>query len=242
MKSILTRTRQLKVQAVNQMASWLGGCVHCGSHDRCRISARLCQVCFDQLSGFNTHRCSCCATRLTTEDSHCLDCLQNPPAFNRTQAFADYGGALQHMILAYKFHHQLKFAPLLADFLNVLLSQIPKDAHIIPIPQIPETTQSRGFIPLWHMLKQTNTHALLAANDLIRLHHKQLQVSATAEQRRKQIKGAFAATCDFTNRHIVLIDDVYTTGSTLNEAAKTCRDAGAKNIECLVLARGKWVK
>jgi ComF family protein len=171
-----------------------------------------------------------------------LDCLQNPPAFQRTQAFADYEGALQHMILAYKFHHQLKFAPLLADMLSVLLRQTTGQSLVIPIPQMFETTQIRGFIPLWHILKQTDSNTHFAPDVLMRMHHKHLQVSASAEQRHRQIKGAFAVTRDLTNTHIILIDDVYTTGATLNEAAKTCLEAGAKNVECLVLARGKWVK
>lgn len=242
MKRILTRTRQLKTKAANHFAAWLGGCVHCGVHRRSNVSPRLCQTCFDSLSGLDALRCSCCATRLTTDDALCLDCLQNPPAFQGTKTFADYEGALQHMILAYKFHHQLKFAPLLADLFTVMLRQTPKQSLIIPIPQMFETTQSRGFIPLWHILKQTDIDGHFAPDALMRVHHRNLQVSATAEQRRRQIKGAFAATRDLSDTDIVLIDDVYTTGATLDEAAKACQQAGAKSIKCIVLARGKWVK
>ena len=217
--------------------------MHCGEKGASNFSPRLCPACVNQCSGIGTARCTQCAAALTTDDALCLDCLQSPQLFERTTAFADYSGVLQHIILAYKFHQQLKFAPLLADILNhTLTTQHTSDTLIIPIPQHDDITRTRGFVPLLPILTQTNPPLNLEHTALIRLHHKTLQINASAAQRRTQIKGAFAATRDLSGVSALLIDDVYTTGATLNEAAKVCLEAGAKNVQCVVLARGKWVK
>ena len=188
-------------------------------------------------------RCSQCATELRTDDALCLDCLQSPQHFERTRAFADYSGVLQHLILAYKFHHQLKYAPLLADLLSqTMTAEFVADSVWIPIPQHDSMTRQRGFVPLLHIVKQVPSAHTISHDALLRVHHKHLQVSANAAQRRAQIKGAFAATRDLSGASVLLIDDVYTTGATLNEAAKVCLEAGAKKVQCVVLARGKWVK
>jgi predicted amidophosphoribosyltransferase len=74
-------------------------------------------------------------------------------------------------------------------------------------------------------------------NALMRLHHAQLQVGADKAARREQVKGAFAATIDLTGRQVLLVDDVYTSGATLNEAARICLSAGAQSVAVWVLAR-----
>ena len=119
---------------------------------------------------------------------------------------------------------------------------------IVPVPQFDDLTHMRGFVPLLHIMQQVDVQGvwldppLIKSNAVIRLHHAHLQVSSAPEQRRKQIKNAFAASCDFTGQQVLLIDDVYTTGATLNELARVCLEAGAKSVDALVLARGRKVK
>jgi ComF family protein len=247
MPRILTRSHALKTRAINLLAHWIGGCVLCGSHRaRADYSSRLCAVCDAQMLGRTQHRCAGCAAALTTNDHLCLSCQQKPHAFSASHAFASYKGLAAQLILRYKFHHDLSLAPLLTDITQHGLSRVTsKFDCIIPVPQFDALTHSRGFIPLAHILHSVNPHALvrqpqtpiILPNALMRLHHAQLQVGADKAARREQVKGAFAATIDLTGRRVLLVDDVYTSGATLNEAARICLSAGAQSVAVWVLAR-----
>ena len=203
------------------------------------------------MTGLNVHRCGRCAVILTTDDALCLPCMQSPPALRYAFAFADYHTVMQHLILNYKFHNMLHAAPVLADMLHAglrLYAQHLRPDVLVPVPQFEGLTRTRGFVPLLHMLQQVDVHGvwsdapMLKPNAAIRLQHTHLQVSSAPEQRRKQVKNAFAAAHDFTGQEVLLIDDVYTTGATLNELARVCLEAGAKSVDALVLARGRKVK
>ena len=253
--SILTWSRTQTIRARHRLACWVGGCVYCGgSEAACAFSPRLCTRCADQLTGLNVHRCGRCAVILMTDDALCWPCIQSPPELRYTFAFADYHMVMQHLILNYKFHNMLHAAPVLADMLRATLTLYAQHLRpdvIVPVPQFEDLTHMRGFVPLLHILQHidlkgvwldSHVSPLIQANATIRLHHAHLQVSSTPEQRRKQIKNAFAATHDFTGQQVLLIDDVYTTGATLNELARVCLEAGAKSVDALVLARGRKVK
>lgn len=249
---ILSWTRTHALRTRNAVAGLLAGCVHCNAAGTASdISPRLCSQCADTLTGLEARRCERCAVILTSDNSLCLPCLQSPPTLRSVSAFADYNEALQHLILNYKFHGMLRAAPLLADVLQLALRDYAlrlRPDIIVPVPQFEAHTLQRGFVPLVHLLKQTDGARLwaeppeLSFDALIRLHHARLQVDSTPESRHKQVKGAFAATHDFTGQNVLLIDDVYTTGATLNELAKVCLAAGAKSVDALVLARGRRVK
>lgn len=249
---ILTWSRTQTIRVRNQLARWVGGCVYCGgSGAACAFSPRLCAPCADKLTGLNVHRCGQCAVMLMTDDALCLSCMQSPPALRYVFAFADYHSVMQHLILNYKFHNMLHAAPVLADMLHAALTLYAQHLSpdvIVPVPQFDGLTHMRGFVPLLHIVRQVDVQRLwlnppqIQANAVIRLHHAHLQVSSAPEQRRQQIKNAFAAACDFTGQQVLLIDDVYTTGATLNELARVCLEAGAKSVDALVLARGRKVK
>ncbi|AXF84629.1 hypothetical protein DTO96_100339 [Ephemeroptericola cinctiostellae] len=188
---------------------------------------------------------------LMTDDALCLPCMQSPPALRHTFAFADYHTVMQHLILNYKFHNMLHAAPVLADMMHAALTLYAQHLRpdvVVPVPQFEGLTHMRGFVPLQHILQQVDLQGVwldppqVKANAVTRLHHAHLQVSSAPKQRRKQIKNAFAAVCDLTGQEVLLIDDVYTTGATLNELARVCLEAGAKSVDALVLARGRKVK
>ena len=251
--SILTRSQSYKTRAINALARVLGGCVQCGEYGVASdFSPRLCQPCSVGVKGRfgQQQRCQTCAAPLETVDMKCLDCLIDPPLVTRTLAFSDYSHTAQHLILNYKLHHHLSNAPLLADALSAVLRQqyIVPDI-VIAVPQHDSMTRARGFIPLTHVINCIDWRRLyphvtphIDPQASIRLHHQHLQVGASAAERHRQVKGAFAITRDLTGSHVLLIDDVYTTGATLNELARMCLAAGAKEVSNLVIARARLVK
>ncbi|MGL4766811.1 MAG: ComF family protein [Formosimonas sp.] len=229
---ILTRT-------LNQLAQLIGGCVHCGAHGApSELSPRLCVDCAAHLH-FAPHRCTTCAQPLATDDAQCLPCLQQPPHFVRTDAFADYSGTLKHLIVQYKFHRKLAYAPLLADLLSHAWRDIEPPDVVIAVPQHEAMTRQRGFIPLEYLLQCVDNSPPVRKDAIVRVHQPHLQVGASASARRQHIKGAFAATADLTGLRVLIIDDVYTTGATLREMAAVCHAAGAAQISNLVIARAR---
>ena len=244
-----------KISLNNHFAKWVGGCVLCG-RDSCNhaISPRLCTRCLQQFphhlaDSSEFHRCVQCAHLLTTAETHCLACVTEPPAFTETLAFADYAKQLQHVLLQYKFHNALHLAPMLADLLHHALlhyAHTHQPDVIVLVPQLDTRTSERGFNPLRLLMQHIalcsiwgKTPPIYAPDALIRLHHEHLQIHVKPDARRKQVKNAFAILDKtlFENAHVLVVDDIITTGATLNEIARMLKKSGARQVDNVVIAR-----
>ena len=178
-----------------------------------------------------------------------MECLTEPPAFTHTIAFADYAEQMQHMLLQYKFHNALHLSPVLADALRHALSHYAQQHRpdvIVLVPQLDERTAERGFNHLRLLMQHISlrdiwreTVPTYAPDAIIRLHHERLQIHVKPDMRRKQVKNAFAVADKklFKNTHVLLIDDIITTGATLNEIARVLKNAGARQVDNVVIAR-----
>jgi len=119
----------------------------------------------------------------------------------------------------------------------LLAPPISKQTIIVPIPTATTRMRQRGY-----------DHAKLIARHFARLHHaayapvlarmgQHRQVGASGERRRQQLGAAFRVTQPLANKHVILIDDVVTSGATLEAAANTLRKAGAARVDATVFAR-----
>ena len=253
--TLLGRLHHARIWLNNHLAKRVGGCALCGADTRhSALSARICAACAQAIphsliAPERSHRCAQCAHLLPSGDPLCGDCLSAPPAFTHSVVFGDYAGTLQHALLQYKFHNALHLAPLLADCLQQALrayAQTHQPDLIMLVPALPERTQARGFNPLRLLIQQIDLRTLwpnasphYAPDALVRVHHDQLQVHVKPEQRRTQVKNAFALgeTIALKDRHILLLDDIITTGATLNEIAQLLKNAGAKQVDNVLIAR-----
>lgn len=253
---LLWRTR-----ALSQCATLIGGCVLCGrvsaaANQPEQLSPRLCLDCSAHMPNHirhAVHRCTQCAHLMDTPDTHCWACTTEPPAFTHTIVFSDYAFNMQHMLLEYKFHRVLHYAPALADCLTLALIQYAKQHQpdiITTIPQTEAHTRTRGFSPLglivqhidlfriWPQHKPANRPRLDTAL-VSRVHHERLQIHAKHDQRRTLVKNAFIVNTPdhIKGAHIVLIDDIITTGATSDELARTLKRAGARQVDVVCIAR-----
>jgi len=114
------------------------------------------------------------------------------------------------------------------------------DAIIIPVPLHKKRQKWRGFNQAQILAEElTNNIKLPVSNQLIRIKHKQAQAKLGEADRKNNLQGCFAWRGEkLTGQNIIIIDDVTTTGSTLNECAKIVKEVGAGEIWGLVVAKG----
>ncbi len=220
-------------------------CAGCGAWSR----TVFCEACAPKLQPIRAPFCDFCGETfdpLAFSAPICARCRAKTPAFRAARAAFDFDGPLREAIHRLKYRQKSALAPRLAPFLagalegDGYLSRFNPN-FLVPVPLHPARHRKRGF----------NQSALLAAElslllgvpsrDLLRrTRNTPPQVGLKGEARTKNVRGAFAADMrdqNWQGSRILLIDDVFTTGATLGEAAKTLRKAGADEVCALTLAR-----
>lgn len=125
------------------------------------------------------------------------------------------------------------------------LSDLAPEDWVLPLPLSPQRLESRGFNQSWllaqHLTRQSSTAAAADASLLLRIRDTRPQSQLVREERLTNVKGAFMVeplrAPQVAGRHIVLVDDVMTSGASIYTAAQALQQAGAAQITALVLAR-----
>ncbi len=167
----------------------------------------------------------------------CGRCLAHPPYFSRTLAAWTYEFPVDRLIQAFKFHHRLELAPWFAQSLARLLD-FP-DPLIIAMPLHKRRLAERGF----NQALEIARHVAEIAGGKV-LHsavHKyratRLQSELPLDARVRNVRDVFRCAEPIRSNKVVVVDDVMTTGATLNELARTLKQAGASQVVNLVVAR-----
>lgn len=196
----------------------------------------ICSACVQDLLLAPHPSCPQCG--LSTQGDICGKCLKQQPHFDATHALFTYGYPVDALLQHYKYNNALYLSQTFAQ----LLSEKMKDKDIdviIAMPLHPTRIKERGFnqsLELAKIIAKQHDIALDSAS-CNRIKNTPPQASLPFKSRLKNMQGAFACTQLFAGKHIALIDDVMTTGSSLNELAKTIKKAGARKVSCYVLAR-----
>ena len=204
----------------------------------------LCEHCAGSLTDAQTLRCTSCASRLPREQGTplCGACLRAPPSFDETRVVADYAPPVDTLVKALKFRAQL---PLACAFAQQLVAATPPQLRtadlILPVPLSRERLTSRGFNQALEIARPIARawKLPLARDACVRTRDTQAQASLPLAERRVNMRGAFAVQdrAAIAGRHVLVVDDVMTTGHTLNELAACLKRHGAVRVSNLVLAR-----
>jgi len=207
----------------------------------------FCRACFADFRQISSPLCPICCTPFITdtqEDHTCEDCLRKKPFFEAIYARYIYRGAIMEAI------HQFKYGEknFLSDSLGPLLSQfaeglVEKSDNLLtmPVPLHPKRLRERGFnqslLLARHVAEHLDTE--LDFLSLRRVRYTLPQTGLGKEERRKNVRAAFRVENPdaVKGMTILLVDDVATTGNTLNECARILTRSGCENVLCLVLAR-----
>ncbi len=218
-------------------------CLLCG---RACDHATLCPGCRDAIPGHSQPHCPRCALRLRHADEP-HPCLEADSPLHRVLSGADYAAPLDRALNALKFDQQTALARPLAELLLQGLHDSRTDGlhtvdAIIPIPLSGQRLAERGFNQSLLIARALIRAAAGAAPPLRhgwlqRIRHTRPQSSLDAAARRQNLRNAFLASASVAQLRIALVDDVMTTGSTLLEAARTLKAAGAAEVVAWVVAR-----
>lgn len=178
----------------------------------------------------------------------CGDCIKQPPAFDATVVATDYAAPVDQLVLTLKFGSRLALAPLFADMLRDALLQNPTEqialpAILAPVPLGPQRLAERGFNQALEIAKPLarSLGIPLDAKLLTRVRDTRAQALLHPDERHKNIHKGFIVSDHAMDRirgqHIGVVDDVITTGETLNELAATLKRYGAARVTNFVFAR-----
>ncbi|WP_291009565.1 ComF family protein [Hydrogenophaga sp.] len=195
-------------------------------------------------------RCIACAAPLNRAESLCGACQvrDESHALPRCVAAVDYAYPWDNLIARFKFRDEPGWARPLAQLMVQApdtLALLRSSDWLVPVPLRPARLASRGYNQAWELVKALRTLQPDApaglADALVRLSDAPDQHSLPREQRLRNLRGAFAAHPDHVvhlqGRRVLLVDDVSTTGTTLRSAAMALRQAGAMEVNALVIAR-----
>lgn len=173
-----------------------------------------------------------------TDGYHCGACLQSPPAFDSTVALYLFQEPIKALIHAGKFGQQWPIFQLLAEQLAQTLAP-PRVDYLIPLPLHRARLAERGFNQALEVAQilSSQWHIPLQRNLLQRIRDTEHQARLSARARWKNLRGAFSCNTDCTGKRILVLDDVMTSGASLQVAAKTLKAAGAEQVINLVIAR-----
>lgn len=231
---------------IKRIYQWLlpSTCALC--NDTSNEDIDLCNGCYSDLPWLQ-QVCIQCALPLshnTNSTQYCGLCLKISPPFDRTVALCSYNEPIISFINLLKFNGQLKYERLLSKLfikyllLNPLYLQ-PLPEYIIPIPLHVDRLKERGFNQALELSRLISTYfkipIMLDACERIR--PTQPQSLIHANQRRNNIKNAFTLNKTLKAKHIVIIDDVVTTGTTVTELSQLFKKNGVEKIDIWCYAR-----
>ena len=203
----------------------------------------LCRDCLAELPMLQDICCSC-AEHLPNKalpGAICGNCLAAPPFFDRTFAAFPYASPVDDLIRRLKFRRHLYCARILGRLLamRAMRASVPLPDCFIPIPLHRQRLQRRGFNQSVEIVRALSRclHVPFDHRCLRRVGTRAPQTALPADRRRRNPAGTFALTGTPQMRFVAIVDDVMTTGATVNEASRVLREAGIERVEVWVVAR-----
>ncbi|QZA79898.1 ComF family protein [Deefgea piscis] len=207
----------------------------------CAASSKnsLCEPCLTTLDRpCVAQSCPCCA-RPSTQGLICGACSKNPPAFDATIAAFLYADPIACLIQAAKFAGRWSLLPPLGELLAERLSSAARPDLIIPLPLHPARLKERGFNQALEIAQPISKRLQLPLDlsNLSRHKNTEHQARLSANARWHNMRNAFVCCASVNGLRIALVDDVMTSGASMNAAAKALKSAGAIEVFAWVVAR-----
>jgi ComF family protein len=219
-------------------------CLGCQQRLPWRRLPLFCDDCLSGITPISSPRCQCCGMGFAAGEDHlCGTCLQEVFAFDLARAALAYQPPITTLISALKFQGQLTGLATLAALARSSrgFQELSAPELILPVPLHPKRLRERGYNQALLLARACfpEHRTLIHPGVLQRNRATVPQTSLSGTLRRKNLFGAFSLIQPHmvNNRKILLVDDVFTTGSTVQECARILHRAGAARVEIFTLAR-----
>lgn len=200
-----------------------------------------CVRCLEKIPEIKKPVCKKCGKPVVVETDTCRECNPNKFLFASLRSYGLYEGVLKEMIHSFKYNGRFK----LAEFLGVKMSPavtLDADCLVTFVPVRRSKIASRGYNQSYLLARNiANAKGLEVVDCLRKIRKTKDQNTLDRTGRRTNIKGAFSVKAKYKalikDKAVLLVDDVFTSGSTVNEVSKTLIKAGAKEVHVVTAAR-----
>lgn len=209
----------------------------------------ICNTCWGEVRPYEGLECAQCGLYLQPAaalhgTAHCGLCRRNAFAFTQARSFGWYDGVLRELIQRFKYDGFRPMAKPFGSYLKDTLRRLNETAFdlILPVPLHRNRERQRGFNQAGLLVARLSQRCgIPMGRDCVRVRDTPPQTGLRAAARRKNVAGAFAVPRPerVRGRRLLLVDDVLTTGATLNACARALQDAGAAGVWAVTLARAR---
>ncbi|MBE5736254.1 MAG: ComF family protein [Clostridiales bacterium] len=214
-------------------------CIFCGEETK---AIAICDKCYASLPFITAQKCLKCGGVVKGDGGVCIECKGRDLHYDRCYCLLSYTGIVQSKVITFKQAGYKHIGETFAHIMKLGLKEIEEPIDVIvPVPIHDTRRKERGFNQsevLCTEIKDVPIDTTL----LIRSVNTPHQTGLSRENREKNLIGCFAVPDKklVTGKSILLVDDIYTTGSTLSECARTLKKAGAKKVYAMCLARAPY--
>lgn len=206
----------------------------------------ICHVCRQSLPYVEEPRCMKCGKPLQKEEQeYCRDCVRTPRAYEQGRSVWTHTGDVPHAVYRFKFHNKRYYAKLfageMAEKYGDWISRCSIET-IIPVPLHPARRRKRGFNQAELLARELGrqTGIEVCTKAVFRIRNTKPQKELGGRERQENLKDAFAVSRQWKSpRTVLLIDDIYTTGSTIHRIAKLLKKAGVQKVYFLTISIGQ---
>jgi ComF family protein len=238
-----------RIQEIFQRASLAAGrrCLICGKRitEQDLLFPELCSTCrvqFHPRSKGYCPQCGLCYASDSDDIYVCSACRHTPRPWSSLGFFSSYSGLVRAVITDFKFNARLPLVTLLVKMLEqgFAVHEMQTADVVVPVPLHVKRLQERGFNQSLEMARRLVPvlAAELDARSCVRTRNTRAQRGLDQKARRSNLKNAFEVRGNaLAGKHVLLVDDVMTTGSTLATCARALHRGGARRVDVLVVAR-----
>ncbi len=247
MKRSLTETKTELIQKISH-ALLPANCASCNVMLWGDPVPFFCRKCWDSIESIASPKCPKCSMPFPSEHAlryspghWCSTCRIRPPAFSQAWTLYPYQSPLKDAIKLYKYQGKVSLASPMTTLMISALGSIPEIDFIFPVPLHATRLREREYNQSLLLANGLSTHLHIPLNytTLRRIRQTLPQTSLTRRKRRKNLRRSFSihGPTALKKKSILLVDDVYTTGTTVNECTKVLLNAGAAKVYVVTLAR-----